>query len=285
MKNGILILGISLLFMSNIVSAQGVYDDFIYNRQAVKERRVIPWPYLREADVMSARRIVRIIDVREKQNQPMAWPKNPLSVIVYNAILSGKLVPYVNDSLTSQYALDEFQLRGTDTSYVENPIDPNDPSITETDTIVNPFIPEIRITKFRIVEDWIFDKKLSTYYVRIISIAPRFRITAAGVDLPEQDLCVLKYHAGNSAPDAGKDMRHLMVNYEVFNRQNDAARISFDDWFEQRMFSSYIVKEPNVHDNYIKEYDEFRNDGVAALLESDRIKQDLFLYEHDLWEY
>lgn len=285
MKNGIILFAAFLLLIVGNTQAQGVYDDFIYNRQAVKERRVIPWPFLREADVMQARRIVRIVDVREKQNQPMAWPKNPLSVIVYNAILQGKLVPYVNDSLTSQYALDEFQLRGTDTSYQETPIDPNDPTITRTDTIVEPFIPELRITKFRIVEDWIFDKKLSTYYVRIISVAPRFKIRAAGIDLPEQDLCVLKYHAGDNAPDAAKDLRHLFVNYEVFNRQNDAARLTYDDWFEQRMFSSFIVKEPNVHDNYIKDYDEFKDNGVAALLEGERIKQDLFLYEHDLWEY
>jgi hypothetical protein len=68
------------------IKAQGVYDDFIYNRQAVKERKVVAWPYLREADVTSSKRIVRMIDVREKQNQVMAWPKNPLAVVVYDAI-------------------------------------------------------------------------------------------------------------------------------------------------------------------------------------------------------
>jgi hypothetical protein len=75
------------------------------------------------------------------------------------------------------------------------------------------------------------------------------------------------------------------VNYEVFNRQNDAARLTYDDWFEQRLFSSYIIKQSNEHDNKIKEYDEFKDNGVAALLEADRIKQELFEKEHDLWEY
>ena len=67
--------------MVSFVSAQGVYDDFIYTRQAVTERKVVPWPYLREADVFWAKRITRIIDVREKQNKCMQWPKDPLNLI------------------------------------------------------------------------------------------------------------------------------------------------------------------------------------------------------------
>jgi hypothetical protein len=75
--------------LANIAEAQGVYDDFIYTRQAVQERKVVPWPYLREADVFWAKRVTRIIDVREKQNQCMNWPKNPLSLVLYNAVKEG----------------------------------------------------------------------------------------------------------------------------------------------------------------------------------------------------
>ena len=81
------------------------------------------------------------------------------------------------------------------------------------------------------------------------------------------------------------DVRSILVNMEVFNRQNDAARLTYDDWFEQRMFSSYIVKEANPYDAAIKEFSDFKDDGVAALLESERIKNELFEKEHDLWEY
>jgi DUF971 family protein len=72
---------------------------------------------------------------------------------------------------------------------------------------------------------------------------------------------------------------------EVFNRQNDAARVTFDDWFEQRLFSSYITKEANQYDNRIKDFEDFRDNKVATMLESERIKYDLFEKEHDLWEY
>jgi hypothetical protein len=55
MKKSIIILMFSMLSFASF--AQGVYDDFIYNRQAVTERKVIPWPYLREADVFFAKEL------------------------------------------------------------------------------------------------------------------------------------------------------------------------------------------------------------------------------------
>jgi gliding motility associated protien GldN len=264
--------------------AQGVYDDFIYTRQAVQERKVVPWPYLREADVFWAKRITRVIDVREKQNQCMQWPKNPLSLVLYNAVRDGKLIPYVDDSLRSVMTVEEFLGRGSYTDYVETPYDENDPTLTRTDTVYTPFRPEEKIKKYRVLEDWIFDKKESRMYVRIIAIAPLFNPKVAGIELGEQDLCVLKYH--RSPDDADRnDIRDITVNMEVFNRQNDAARVTFDDWFEQRLFSSYITKEANQYDNRIKDFEDFRDNKVAAMLESERIKYDLFEKEHDLWEY
>lgn len=262
--------------------AQGVYDDFIYTRQAVQERKVVPWPYLREADVFWAKRIVRVIDVREKQNRPMQWPKNPLSLILYNAVMSGKLIPYKDDSLTSVWTIEEFARKGSDTVIQETPIDPNDPTITKTDTVISTFEPIDGIKKYRIVEDWIFDKKESRMFCRIISISPQYNPKALGVDLGWQDLCVLKYHEDQNNEI---DCREIMVNMEVFNRQNDAARVTYDDWFEQRLFSSYIIKEANQEDLKIREFAEFKDSPVAALLEAERIKNDLFEREHDLWEY
>ncbi len=286
MKKKIVSICLLLALFLNI-KAQGVYDDFIYNRQAVKERKVVAWPYLREADVNSSKRVIRMVDVREKQNQVMAWPKNPLSVIVYEAIKNGKMVPYRDDSLSGTYTQEEIITMTIDTAIVVNP-DPNDPEQEIQDTIINVFKPIDRIKRYRVIEDWIFDKKLSTYFVRIIAIAPQFKPIIGGVELNEQDLCVLKYHAREADPMnpvTEMDLRHLFINYEVFNRQNDAARVTFDDWFESRQFSSYIIKQSNDQDLYIKDRAEFKDNGVAAILEGERIKQDLFEKEHDMWEY
>jgi gliding motility associated protien GldN len=286
MKNRIIIF-LLLATLSAPAFAQGVYDDFIYTRQSVTERKVIQWPYLREADVMFAKRVWRVIDTREKSNQPMVWPKNPLSLIFYNAVMDGKLVAYKNDSLTSVYSSEEyrefFSQKKPDKKLIDPNGDPEDPTNFYMDTLVITLKPD-DVKKFRIVEDWIFDKKESRMYVRIIAIAPIVKPNVEGAELSDQEWGWFKYHRDSNDPDK-MDVRELLVNMEVFNRQNDAARLTFDDWFEMRLFSSYITKEANQYDLPINAFAEFKDDGTAALLESDRIKQELFEKEHDLWEY
>ena len=41
------------------------------------------------------------------------------------------------------------------------------------------------------------------------------------------------------------------------------------------------MKESNVYDRIVKGYVR----GMDALVESERIKEELFLLEHDLWHY
>jgi hypothetical protein len=67
----------------------------------------------------------------------------------------------------------------------------------------------------------------------------------------------------------------------VFNEKNSARYITFEDIFEMRYFSSYIIKEDNVYDRYINAYTA----GIDQVLESDRIKNEIFEFEHQLWEF
>jgi gliding motility associated protien GldN len=76
-------------------------------------------------------------------------------------------------------------------------------------------------------------------------------------------------------------LRQLLTRYEAFNPQNDGPRMSWEDLLTMRMFESTIYKESNVYDRSIQEYAT----GTDALLESERISQELFEKEHDLWEY
>ena len=63
---------------------------------------------------------------------------------------------------------------------------------------------------------------------------------------------------------------------------NDAQAISFDDLFMQRRFYSTIIAESNVFGNrMLTDYTL----GQDELLEAERIKNDRFIIEHDLWEY
>lgn len=276
--NKILVVLIALMMIAVGANAQSSgFEDYTYPHTAVKERKAVPYRYIREANVKWSKRIERVIDVREKQNKVMHWPRNPFYLIVWNAAMDGELTAYVNDSLTSIVTPEDIlkQVSITTTVMVPNPDNPNDPYDLVPQEVSEVYEPQ-KITKYRIMEDWIFDYNYSDFRAQIIAIAPLWKpLTESGIELGEVPLFWLKMD----------DLRPILANQEIFNSQNDAARMSFDHFFQMRMFNSYIVKESNMYDLDIAYFEEFRDDGVAALLESDRIKNDLFILEHDLWEY
>lgn len=57
--------------------------------------------------------------------------------------------------------------------------------------------------------------------------------------------------------------------------------MSFDDYFMKRRFSSFILKEENTYDRNIDKY----RVGVDALLESQKITEEIRNIEHDVWQY
>jgi gliding motility associated protien GldN len=268
------------LIGKNDLQAQYEYQDFTFSKESIKNRKIVPYPFTNERDVMYCRRIWRVIDTREKMNLIMKWPRNPLYRIIYEAVTKGygsaPITAYTSDSLTSVMTAEEVLKLGVTTTATQI-IDPNDPDGERLiDTIIrNEFVPKDGIRRYMIMEDWIFDKQTSQFFIRIIAIAPLYNIIESGMDLGEFPMYWIRW----------TDFRPIMVNQEIFNRQNDAMRLSYDDFFDLRMFSSYIVKESNAYDFEIDEFDEFKTDKFAALLESEKIKTKLFEFEHDLWEY
>jgi hypothetical protein len=75
--------------------------------------------------------------------------------------------------------------------------------------------------------------------------------------------------------------RKFFAKHEVYNPKNDSERRTFEDIFWKRQFASVITKETKVFDRQISEYSK----GIDALLESDRIKNDIFTWEHDQWHF
>ena len=107
---------------------------------------------------------------------------------------------------------------------------------------------------------------------RILGIAPLLDITDDnGNFLYEQPMFWVYY------PEA----RQVLARERVFTYGNDAAPLSWEDLLEMRFFSSYIYKESNVFNRRLQEY----LSGIDLLLEADRIKQEIFNFEQDLWSY
>jgi hypothetical protein len=68
----------------------------------------------------------------------------------------------------------------------------------------------------------------------------------------------------------------------VYNQNNDASTMTWEDLFEMRFFSSFVVKEKNAYNREIQHYIK---DGVMRLLEGQAIKDKIFNKEQDLWQY
>jgi len=248
--------------------------DFTYTRYSIRERKPVPYPSQREADVMYARRIVRILDTKEKQNLICRWPKNPLSVVIFEAADEGKLTAYKNDSLQNFYRPDTVIAMLSTKETVQVP-DREFPGEFKDSIVINKFNYEEDVVRYEIIEDWIFDKQRGIFYPRIIAFSPLFKLVVDGQDLGEFPAFYCNWH----------ELRGVLINEEIFNRHNDAAKFSYYDWFELRLFSSYIAKEPNVFDRKFSDYTELKDNPLAQLLESERVKDELFNWEHDLWQY
>ena len=81
------------------------------------------------------------------------------------------------------------------------------------------------------------------------------------------------------------DLRPSLAKAEVYNPKNmGQSRMTWEELFESRMFSSYIVRSTldNAANKSIRQYIK---DPILALLEGDNIKEKIFNFEQDLWSY
>ena len=128
------------------------------------------------------------------------------------------------------------------------------------------------IIQYRIKEDCFFDKERSVMDVRIIAIAPVvYAKDEQGQITGMKELFWLYF----------PHCRFILNNYAVFNENNDAQLMSFDDLFWKRRFSSVIYKESNVFDRNIELY----KSGIDALYEAEKIKEEIRTIEHDIWSF
>jgi gliding motility associated protien GldN len=282
MKFRICLILVALMGLTGSLFAQNVLDG-IYVKEHTSTRTPLAYPYLREADVMWSKRIWRYIDLSEKINLPLKWPlskstqdRESLIDVIMEAVAEGSLTAYSaeDDEFTAPITMKEIESRGgsrTDTMRMSRP----DPPYDEYDTVITKEFSRDKVIGYRLKEDWFFDRQRSVMEVRIIGIAPMVLATTESGEVREggekKPLFWVYY------PEA----RKLFANSEVFNRQNDAERRSFDDIFQKRFFSSYIYKESNVFDRRVSDYAL----GLSGLLEGERIKSEIVNLEHDMWEY
>lgn len=252
-----------------------VFLDGVVQKTLMLENRVLPYEPIREADIAWEKRIWRVIDTREKRNLVFRYPEKSFFSIIQDLASDGEINVFRDDRFTETYTGDELigLLNRVDTSVVFDP-----ETYEEQIKITTEQINWEDINRYRVKELWFFDEETSTMRVRILGMAPI-------KEEYDEETGIFKYEAPLFWIYFPQ-VREPLSKFQVFNDNNDNAPITWYDLFEQRAFASYIYKQTNVLDLRLKDYFEDSDQlGMDVLLESEKIKNDLFNFEHDLWEF
>jgi gliding motility associated protien GldN len=253
--------------------------DGVYDKIHVSEKKPINYYPVREADVSWKKRIWRTIDLRQKMNHPLYYPEVPkkqwknFMTIIMDAIREGSITAYdpQDDQFLVPMTYQEIEKKFTSIDTI--PVyDPNNPQRLLRYDVVKEDFDASEVHRLWLKEEWFFDKQRSVMDVRILGICPLVNSYDENDNLLGYEQMFWIYF-----PEA----RPVLAQSIVFNRHNSAERRTYDEIFWKRQFGSYIHKEENVYDREITDYAS----GMDALLEAERIKNELAEFEHSLWEF
>lgn len=275
-----------------VVDSSGISDtsvkkslrnDNAFDKSNLNARTPLPYEYLRWDDALYAEKIWRELDLREKMNQVFRYEaeSDNGSQIFVNMLLkvvnTGEVTAFADDRFTTPVSLSDIQQLTVGTADTIAQTDPNDPTKVIRYVVTRASFDAKSIVKIRIKEEWVFDRESSRMFVRILGIAPlKTLYFPNGQERPGSSTMFWVYYP---------DLRPMLSKYEVYNPKNmGQSRMTWEELFESRMFSSYIVKS-TIDNPGNKNIRNYINKPILALLEGDNIKDKIFNYEQDLWSY
>lgn len=275
----ILVLTVLVMASSYAVAqnSKAFYESVIRNTDDAA-KAPIGLPYVDPSDILWAKTIWREVILREKMNLPLYFPTKPIDgrMSLIDVLLKG-----IEKSYKTAYDDDELQTPIT-IEDIKSRFDAQSDTITKLNNetgeretvVVAGEVNTDEVKRLLIKELWYFNRRNSRLEVRVIALCPVREYTREdGYEgIMKKRLFWVDYG----------EFRDILAKQKVFNYQNDAGRLTLDDIFLKRYFSSRIYQEANVYDNRsINSYAV----GMDAILESDRIKNEIFNQEQDFWEY
>lgn len=263
----------------------------------------------RADDVVWSRVVYRIVDMRFKQNYQLYTPvisTDPMYSSLFRTMLRaiekgmpiyaksmniGDVRPYFNEAPIAKADIpgllntDETGGGDGDISKSANMLlnyDATNDTLTFNGFSYEGFVRNQ--LKFMIQEVVFFDRHYSRMFSKILAIAPLHASAAIENMSPmeslyQQILFWVPYD----------EFRPYMAKQYVTPRGNDSKRVTFDDFFSLKLYTSYIVGIHNVYSRMIpeivKSYDDTEKTYKAIQKEQKKIEAELLNTEVDLWEY
>ncbi|NLO69967.1 MAG: gliding motility protein GldN [Porphyromonadaceae bacterium] len=297
-KNHFIIAFFALLVMSASMNAQDPNASFFDEIGNIRMQTIeldgmadtIAVINHRAEDITWSRVVYRVIDMRDKQNFQLYFPSRTtdeyksLFRLMVDAVIDGinvykrnprDIKPQFNEILTGEelsrvFAFDEL---------VDNNLVQVDP-ITEQRTFNgDQYMRYVRNQlKFLIQEVIFFDSHTSRLYSKIIAIAPMYALHPDNMANMEtmayfrnSVLCWFSFD----------ELRPYLMKQYVIPSGNDSQRLTYDEFFAQNLYSSYILGDSNMYSRMLL---EFSLSEEALRAEQRRIETELLNFEQDLWE-
>lgn len=267
-------------------------------------------------DILWSKIVYRVIDLRYKQNYQLYFPlkdndpdyKNLLLVIlkaiedgmpVYDMTYRGSDMkpnykePMNGGSLERLFRDESIQLDETDDSYETSLLNSQalqyDTATHKYTFNKNPFESISKnLIKYVIQEVIFFDRHTSRLHTTITAIAP-LRADLIQTQLDEEDTPKQRCEKMMSAFYESftcwipflKLRPYLSMQYTI-PIQNETRRVTFDEFFQKHMYSSYLLGEDNMYSRMILEY---CSTPEEVKKEQERIEKEMLDFEQDLWAY
>lgn len=263
----------------------------------------------RKEDVVWARVVYSIIDMRFKQNFPLYFPTRSddaryraLFRVILDAMVDG--LPIYEKNATGQKNIQPvwdapiepvgvprvtMLVENSNETYAENHNDiaTSDDMLLHYDSVnhvmsTNYYGYETFVRnqlKYLVQEVIFFDRHTSRLYRKILAIAPLHSDNIQTTDRGSEMNALFESIMFWIPFDA---LRPYLAKQYVIPSQNETKRVSFEEFFTKRMYTQYIVGEGNMYDRMILDYTQ---DETEVKKEQARIENELLTFEQDLWEY
>ncbi len=264
---------------ANLLNAKKV-DEIGFKSEAQiasEDDKPLPYGYISDRDVLWSKVVWEYVDLNQKINLPYYFPIDTMNAgltrrslfdTLLKGIKNGEIKEVYNDSyFTSKIGIEQINMMTQNERQNGDYVDVY--TIQSAD-----------IKGYLLKGLWYFDKRQGELKYRLLALAPMGPdVQVMGVEEIDDKENVYELF-WVYFPDA----RETLHNSKVFNPENSAQPLSYDNLLNARRFNSTILKEENIYgDRAISDY--IRGNSLFQLLEANRIKEGIRDREMDMWNY